>query len=286
MGMRASPCGTYGDLNNDGTVTDADVELLNQYVRDVPFSEINTPLTEAEFLRRSNVSNGGGSSVDTNVLLDFLQWRTDSFPICNPTGKANITFISSPTGANVSVQKPEGTFQSVGLTNITTELVAGSYRVRFSRSGYSTSYFQIVVVAGEEKTYIRELVSIELADFKVGSIILQKTIVKPGERVLVSTEIKNYGSREKSGLLKIYIDAVRLSTVMINRLAELEELLINTGLDIPTGISLGMHYLKFEAIPDNQSATDTKIKDIAIGYETTEHDVTFVYPDGATLTVD
>lgn len=286
MAIRTPPCGNYGDLDNDGKVSDVDAGLLDQYSKGTPFNELNTSLSEGEFLLRANVSNGAGHGNDIDILLDFLQWKINSFPICDPTGTANITFISSPTGADVSITKVGGSPVPVGTTNVTMAVVAGVYRVIQSKSGYSTSSYYITVISGEDRTHVTTLTPVELADFKILSASLNKTIVKPGERINGSATVVNNGSLMKDGVLNIYLDELNLIGWYIPHLASGAETNLSLGLDIPLGAALGIYDLKWEAVPQGQTATDTLMQHLIVGYETAEHDVTFEYPAGATLTID
>ena len=83
MTQKESPCLRYGDVDNDGYVTQADADLISQYVIEVPWEYINTPLTEEEFIKRADVDGiGGVSADDARMVARYVAGLEDTFPVC------------------------------------------------------------------------------------------------------------------------------------------------------------------------------------------------------------
>jgi len=63
-----------GDLNNDGWVSQTDIDILSHYMFGYPISEIS-PLSEAEFLRRADM-NGDGfiDAGDITAIKRFISY--------------------------------------------------------------------------------------------------------------------------------------------------------------------------------------------------------------------
>ena len=75
---RPPPCGNYGDVNDDGYVTEADAQLIANCLVGLPGSE----LTE-EQLRRADVSgNGSVSMSDAIIIQQYVEGIIDTFPVC------------------------------------------------------------------------------------------------------------------------------------------------------------------------------------------------------------
>lgn len=65
------PLGKLGDLNNDGKVDDADMEIITRYMQGEPISAIS-PLSEAEFWRRADLNKDGVINVLDMILIGQL----------------------------------------------------------------------------------------------------------------------------------------------------------------------------------------------------------------------
>lgn len=74
---RLSPCDFYGDVNFDGTVTQADTDLISQYVAGLEeFSE--------EQIDRGDVDNSGDiNNGDRNQINNYISCSRDDFPVCS-----------------------------------------------------------------------------------------------------------------------------------------------------------------------------------------------------------
>ena len=84
--VRTPPCNSYGDLNNDGNITDTDLILLGDYLR-CGFKQITTPLSQSEFEKRADLDGDGKISTDDfNTLSCFIAYETDNFPVCKGCG--------------------------------------------------------------------------------------------------------------------------------------------------------------------------------------------------------
>lgn len=88
---RKSPCGNYGDLNNDGYVTQADADLIGEYLVGV------RTLTE-EQLRRADVYGDGQISVNNaRTVARYALGYEDTFPVC---ARVTITFVTKKEDGN------------------------------------------------------------------------------------------------------------------------------------------------------------------------------------------
>jgi len=63
--------GQLGDLDDDGAVTEADIDILKKYIFDYPISEIS-PLSEEEFLRRADVNQDGVIDVGDITAMKII----------------------------------------------------------------------------------------------------------------------------------------------------------------------------------------------------------------------
>ena len=76
MVERLPPCGEYGDVDGDGYVTDADAQMVLEYVVD------SIDLTP-EQLERADVNNDSVvDSSDAALILQYVEGRIDTFPVC------------------------------------------------------------------------------------------------------------------------------------------------------------------------------------------------------------
>lgn len=67
LAERKPPCGNYGDINSDGYVTSADLQLIGE----------TTPL-----LRGDVNGNNMIDPTDTALLIQYINRETDTFPVC------------------------------------------------------------------------------------------------------------------------------------------------------------------------------------------------------------
>ena len=74
---RTPPCGSYGDLDGNGRITENDVQLLGRYlIGEISLSE--------EQLRRADVKGDGIVNVGDLLLIgQYLAGTIDTFPVCN-----------------------------------------------------------------------------------------------------------------------------------------------------------------------------------------------------------
>jgi len=63
--------GLIGDLNDDGVVDLADLDILELYIAGYPISQIS-PLSDAEFLRRADVNGDGRINGGDITALEIL----------------------------------------------------------------------------------------------------------------------------------------------------------------------------------------------------------------------
>jgi len=65
------PPGLIGDLNDDGVVNSADLNIMRMYIGGYPIWQIS-PLSDAEFLRRADVNGDGAINALDITALEWL----------------------------------------------------------------------------------------------------------------------------------------------------------------------------------------------------------------------
>jgi len=110
MPQREPPCDFYGDLNDDGYVTEIDDLLLYKYLREGWERVVGyTPLTESEFKRRADVNGDGVVDRDDEKLIQmYIDGVIDTFPICpppTPSMRKTVSFSSVPSDASIYIDE-------------------------------------------------------------------------------------------------------------------------------------------------------------------------------------
>jgi len=81
---RPCPCGSYGDFDGDGFVSEEDEAFIAFYIT-FGWDQIKNKLsiTEEEFKKRADV-NGDGvvNEADQTLINDYREGRIDTFPVC------------------------------------------------------------------------------------------------------------------------------------------------------------------------------------------------------------
>ena len=98
--MRASPCASYGDLDDDGYVTDIDRDLMLLHsVGDGDFTD--------EQRARADLDGNGqsGDAVDVNLIVQFVAGDINKFPVCTSQGISEDK-TSGPAGSVVIPGSP------------------------------------------------------------------------------------------------------------------------------------------------------------------------------------
>jgi len=84
---RRPPCGNYGDIDGDGSVTLKDAEYLAKYVAGIS----GYTLTEDQ-KRRANVTGDGKiTAVNAMLIAKYANHVYDSFPVCGAAPKPECT---------------------------------------------------------------------------------------------------------------------------------------------------------------------------------------------------
>ena len=81
---RTPPCGNYGDVNNDGYVTNEDAQLVYNYVQS-GWSAVSgsTNISEAEFKLRADTDGDGVVSYsDSMTIGQYVAGTYSTFPVC------------------------------------------------------------------------------------------------------------------------------------------------------------------------------------------------------------
>ena len=135
------PCDSYGDVDDDGYVTQSDVDLIRSYI----FSgwgavKDKVSISESEFIHRADVDGNGYINMgDVGSVLGYIGGSIDTFPVC-AKGALNVTTI--PAGANVKV----GTETKTSPCTFT--LASGTHTVTITKTGYTTKTDTVVITAG------------------------------------------------------------------------------------------------------------------------------------------
>lgn len=79
--MRKPPCGNYGDIDNDGYVTEADSTLVQQYLAGL------VSLTEEQLARADVNGDGVVYTPDLTLIAQYAAGLIDTFPVCEGKGK-------------------------------------------------------------------------------------------------------------------------------------------------------------------------------------------------------
>ena len=102
--IRTPPCENYGDLNDDGKITDTDLVLLGDYLS-CGFAEISTPLSESEFKKRADLDGDGNvTRIDFITLTCFLAYETNTFPVCTGCGNCETECQTACEGTSETCQ--------------------------------------------------------------------------------------------------------------------------------------------------------------------------------------
>ena len=78
-GSSTGPCGSLGDVNNDGSVTSVDANLVQQHEAGL----INIGQVYPGSLTRADVNGDGNvNSIDSNLILQYTGGLITAFPAC------------------------------------------------------------------------------------------------------------------------------------------------------------------------------------------------------------
>lgn len=95
--MRIPPCGNYGDVNDDGTVSDADVTLTADGFMG------STVLTE-EQKRRADVNSNARIDIgDVAAIANYADGNIDTFPVCAGYGEDAKTVFKTFAAAGIII---------------------------------------------------------------------------------------------------------------------------------------------------------------------------------------
>jgi hypothetical protein len=77
--MRSPPCGNYGDIDDDGGVGNFDLVIISKHVLD----PIANPLTEEEKRRADVDGDGIVTDADSQLIRQYIIGNIDTFPVCD-----------------------------------------------------------------------------------------------------------------------------------------------------------------------------------------------------------
>jgi len=103
---KTPPCGSYGDLDNDGYVTTADAELILKYA-------IGSLIPSAEQKERADVdADGIVTAADALMISRYVNGTTTTFPVCSRTPQPT---LNPATPTPTPQLQPNILMQSLGL---------------------------------------------------------------------------------------------------------------------------------------------------------------------------
>jgi type II secretory pathway pseudopilin PulG len=87
---RLSPCDFYGDVNIDGTISQEDIDLINQFI--AGFIEFDEEQQE-----RADVNSDENIDIlDINTIERYLDCLDTTFPVCSTTGQFQRVITVTP----------------------------------------------------------------------------------------------------------------------------------------------------------------------------------------------
>ncbi len=97
-----SPCSPYGDVDNDGWITEADGTMTGRIV-----VGLITPTPEQE--RRADVTNDGAvTTSDTVKILRYVQGLDDTFPVCGELPAPELDVVGTITMFSIPLDPGTG----------------------------------------------------------------------------------------------------------------------------------------------------------------------------------
>jgi len=107
--MTAPPCGNYGDVTGDGTITITDAMYISQYVAG------SRTLTSDQLIRANVKGYGNVSELDATLLANYVGGAITTFPVCSDTppmstmsiDPGHVASLNIPTGATLEVDGVE-----------------------------------------------------------------------------------------------------------------------------------------------------------------------------------
>lgn len=141
------PCGNYGDVNQDGVVTNADAALVRLIVN-------GKVSPTAEQRVRADVNGKGGiTSVDALYIRRYVSGVDKTFPVCpKPTKKSGVlgesTSFAVVTATVVLAEDPNFT-SNVKTVNFTTNPI--EYIFSSSTAGTKTLYAKFIASDGQQQ---------------------------------------------------------------------------------------------------------------------------------------
>ena len=135
------PCDSYGDVDDDGYVTQADADLIKLYVFGGWAAVRDTvSISESEFVHRADVDGNGYVNMgDVGAIYGYIGGTIDTFPVCT---KGALYVTTTPTGASVKVGAETKT------SPCTFTLAPGTHTVTITKAGYTTKTDTVAITAG------------------------------------------------------------------------------------------------------------------------------------------
>ena len=91
MAITLPPCDSYGDVDDDGYVTQADADLIRLYVFGGWAAVRDTvSISESEFVHRADVDGNGYVNMgDVGMVFSYIGGTINTFPVCTVTCDSN-----------------------------------------------------------------------------------------------------------------------------------------------------------------------------------------------------
>ena len=135
---RPPPCGNYGDVNDDGYVTEADAVMVDNDITGL------ITLTPEQLIRADLNVNGRADTGDSLIIRQYATGVIDTFPVCvgsEDTGRITPEFIS---------------------------LYPGEHEITLRKEGYEDKTISVTIEEGKELEKFVELKKTEEEEEKTG----------------------------------------------------------------------------------------------------------------------
>ena len=135
---RPPPCGNYGDVNDDGYVTEADAVMVDKAIVGL------ITLTPEQLIRADLNVNGRADTGDSLIIRQYATGVIDTFPVCvgsEATGRITPEFIS---------------------------LYPGEHEITLRKEGYEDKTISVTIKEGKELEKFVELKKTEEEEEKTG----------------------------------------------------------------------------------------------------------------------
>ena len=243
------PCDSYGDLNDDGYITDADITAIEQCILDLSCT--------LEQRLRADVNNDGEVDMADVIQVErYILEIDDTFPICYTPEPP----ICTSSAWSCNIWKPDICPQSGYRTRTCTLIDTACLNpnnVKPNETQNCTPSEKI-----EEEKRINTKISSD--DLLISSIILDSEHVAPGDELLLYVSIKNEGeSRFKNLQITAIVKELGIKAVSSPfTLKERSTVSKTLFFDVPSDTEPGIYYIKIEVASDSDNTARYRIFEV------------------------